>query len=115
MDFCKKYHRNKIDIIEIHNRPEYLSHIKEYFPKTKIILYFHNNPLTMRFSSSINEREFIINNTGDKKYKIISIVIILVMFWPIMSTGSLIKNWNGVLSFYIIGICISLNRVRINN
>ena len=63
LDFCKKYHRNKIDIIEIHNRPEYLPHIKEYFPKTKIILYFHNNPLTMRFSSSINEREFIINNT----------------------------------------------------
>ena len=63
LDFCKKYHQNKIDIIEIHNRPEYLPHIKEYFPKTKIILYFHNNPLTMRLSSSINEREFIINNT----------------------------------------------------
>ena len=62
LDFCKKYHRNKIDIIEIHNRPEYLRHIKKYFPKTKIILYFHNNPLTMRFSSSNNEREFIMNN-----------------------------------------------------
>lgn len=63
LTFCKKYHHNKIDIIEIHNRPEYLPYIKKYFPKTKIILYFHNNPLTMRFSSSVNEREFIINNT----------------------------------------------------
>ena len=83
LDFCKKYHRNKIDIIEIHNRPEYLPHIKEYFPKTKIILYFHNNPLTMRFSSSINEREFIINNT-DK--------IIFISTWIQQKFYSGLKN-----------------------
>ena len=35
----------KIDIIEIHNRPEYVRHIRYYFPKTKIILFFHNDPL----------------------------------------------------------------------
>ena len=46
--------------------------------------------------------------------KYISIACIIILFWPIMSTGSLIKNWNGVLSFYIIGLCISLNRVKIN-
>ena len=34
----------------------------------------------------------LIKNNGDSKYKIISLVIILIMFWPIMSTGSLIKN-----------------------
>ena len=63
LDFCKKYEKTKIDIIEIHNRPEYLSYIKKYFPKTKIILFFHNNPLTMGYSITINEREFIIDNT----------------------------------------------------
>ena len=63
LDFCKKYQKTKIDIIEIHNRPEYLSYIKKYFPKTKIILFFHNNPLTMGYSTTINEREFIIDNT----------------------------------------------------
>ena len=47
-------------------------------------------------------------------YKYVSIACILILFWPIMSTGSLIKNWNGVLTFYIIAICISLNRVKIN-
>ena len=27
LDFCKKYQKTKIDIIEIHNRPEYLTFI----------------------------------------------------------------------------------------
>tara|TARA_B100001057_G_scaffold108320_1_gene106079 strand:- start:1935 stop:3257 length:1323 start_codon:yes stop_codon:yes gene_type:complete len=57
---------------------------------------------------------FIINNTGDKKNKIISIVIILSMFWPIMSTGSLIKNWYGVTTFFIIGMCLCLSRFKNN-
>ena len=57
---------------------------------------------------------FIINNTSDKKYKIISIVIILTMFWPIMSTGSLIKNWFGVTTFFIIGLCMCLSKFKNN-
>ena len=56
---------------------------------------------------------FIINNTGEKKYKIISLVINLIMFWPIMSTGSLIKNWFGVITFFIIGLCIVLVNLKI--
>ncbi len=58
--------------------------------------------------------KFIINNTGDKKYKIISLVILLNMFWPIMSTGSLIKNWFGVTSFFIIGLCMCLSKFKNN-
>ena len=58
--------------------------------------------------------KFIINNTGDKKYKIISIVIIIIMFWPIMSTGSLIKNWFGVTTFFIIGLCMCLSKFKNN-
>ncbi len=57
---------------------------------------------------------FIVSNSGDKKYKIISLVIILSMFWPIMSTGSLIKNWYGVITFFIIGICMCLSRFKNN-
>ena len=44
--------------------------------------------------------------------KIISLVVILIMFWPIMSTGSLIKNWYGVITFFIIGLCMSLSKFR---
>ena len=55
---------------------------------------------------------FIIKNEGEKKYKIISLIIILIMFWPIMSTGSLIKNWYGITTFFIIGISIRLSKFR---
>ncbi len=57
---------------------------------------------------------FIIYSNNNYIFKYISIACILILFWPMMSTGSLIKNWNGILTFYIIAICISLNRVKIN-
>ena len=64
LNFCNKYKDIKIDIIEIHNRPEYLSYIKKYFPNTKINLFFHNDPLTLRGSETIEEREYILLNTN---------------------------------------------------
>ena len=57
---------------------------------------------------------FIAKNKGEKKYKIISLIVILIMFWPIMSTGSLIKNWFGVSTFFIVGLCICLSKFRNN-
>jgi len=61
LDFCNKYNKQEIDIIEIHNRPEYVKYIKKYFPKTKIILTIHNDPLTLRGSIKLKEREFLLN------------------------------------------------------
>ena len=55
---------------------------------------------------------FILYNKGDREYKVISLVIILIMFWPIMSTGSLIKNWYGVITFFIIGLCLCLSKFK---
>ena len=46
------------------------------------------------------------------EYSIISLVPILIMFWPIMSTGSLLKNWNGVSTFFIIGLCLLTSRTK---
>jgi len=57
---------------------------------------------------------FLYYGCNNRIFKYVSIACILILFWPIMSTGSLIKNWNGVLTFYIIAICISLNRIKIN-
>ena len=48
------------DFIEIHNRPNYVQYLKNV--KKKIILYFHNDPLTMTGSSSIKDRLFLLNN-----------------------------------------------------
>ncbi len=56
---------------------------------------------------------FLIKSSNSNMLKYISIACIIILFWPVMSTGSLIKNWNGVLTFYIIGLCISLNRIKI--
>ena len=46
---------NQPDIIEIHNRPNYVDSIFENL-NSKIILYFHNNPLTISGSKSRSER-----------------------------------------------------------
>jgi glycosyltransferase involved in cell wall biosynthesis len=61
INFCNKYKTSSIKIIEIHNRPEYFNYIKKYFPTTKIKLIFHNDPLSLRGSISLKERENIIN------------------------------------------------------
>ena len=61
INFCEKYKSSNIKIIEIHNRPEYYTYIKKYFPKAKIKLIFHNDPLSLRGSISLNERENILS------------------------------------------------------
>ncbi|MDC0060840.1 glycosyltransferase [Candidatus Pelagibacter sp.] len=42
------------DIIEIHNRPVYIEQLVQL--KTNLVLYFHNDPITMIGSKTINER-----------------------------------------------------------
>ena len=49
------------DIIEIHNRPNYVYEITENL-KSKVILYFHNNPLGISGSKSIKERMRLLSN-----------------------------------------------------
>ena len=60
--FLKFENANPSDIIEIHNRPNYF-HLIHYNKKNqKIILYFHNDPLTMTGSRSISNRKKILDN-----------------------------------------------------
>ena len=42
------------DVIEIHNRPNYLKYIKKL--NSKIVLYFHNDPLEMAGSEKVKDR-----------------------------------------------------------
>ncbi len=49
------------DIIEIHNRPNYIKFLRKLKDK-KIILYFHNDPLSMNGSKSVKDRLFLLNN-----------------------------------------------------
>ena len=59
-NFIKIESKKPSDIIEVHNRPIYISLLP--FNKSKKILYFHNDPLSMSGSKSINERVELINN-----------------------------------------------------
>ena len=60
-NFIKRKEVCKADIIEIHNRPNYLKNIL-LIKKPKKILFFHNDPLTMNGSKSIKERLYLIKN-----------------------------------------------------
>ncbi len=85
VDFCKKYKNNKIKIIEIHNRPEYLYYIKKFFPNSKINIIFHNDPLSIRGSIKKDEREEIISNSNK---------LIFISRWIQQRFFSEIKNSN---------------------
>ena len=61
-NFTKIEKEVKSDIIEIHNRPIYLKYILEENIKTKYVLYFHNDPLTIKGSESTKDRLFILEN-----------------------------------------------------
>ena len=60
-EFLKIESEKKSDLIEIHNRPIYLIKLVNNL-KRNFILYFHNDPLTMSGSKSINDRKFLIKN-----------------------------------------------------
>jgi glycosyltransferase involved in cell wall biosynthesis len=59
--FLKFEKKINSDLIEVHNRPNYINLIKNNFNK-KIILYFHNDPLTMSGSKRKQERIGLLNN-----------------------------------------------------
>ena len=59
--FISYQQKNPVDIIEIHNRPNYIDTIKTN-TRSKIILYFHNNPLTISGSKLLSERINLLTN-----------------------------------------------------
>ena len=56
----KKFIYHKYDLIEIHNRPVILNELTQKI-KSRYIMYFHNDPLSMNGSKSINQRLNIIS------------------------------------------------------
>ena len=62
IDTFLKYHEKiNTDLVEVHNRPNYIDLIKKNF-RNKLVLYFHNDPLTMNGSKSIKQRIDLLNN-----------------------------------------------------
>ena len=56
-----EFKNKNFDLIEIHNRPLILFNLI-YKIKNNYIFYFHNDPLSMKGSKSVNERLFILKN-----------------------------------------------------
>lgn len=54
--------KNSIQIIEIHNRPEYAFYLIKNNPNVKINLIFHNDPNTIRYSNNIKYKNYLLNN-----------------------------------------------------
>ena len=66
-DFIKLEKLNNSSIIEVHNRPSYI-HIIDSKVRNKILtLYFHNDPLSMDGSKTIDQRKKLLKSC----YKII--------------------------------------------
>ena len=63
-EYVQKFYdiQNKVkpDIIEIHNRPIYIEKLLEL--DTKLVLYFHNDPITMTGSKTTSERLELLSN-----------------------------------------------------
>ena len=59
-EFLKAEKSLNSDIVEIHNRPNYIKYLKDLNKKT--VLYFHNDPLSMAGSKLVKDRIFLINH-----------------------------------------------------
>ena len=65
--FLKLEKKNKSSIIEIHNRPSYVNILTSEITNRIVTLYFHNDPLSMDGSKSIDDRKKLLKSC----YKII--------------------------------------------
>jgi glycosyltransferase involved in cell wall biosynthesis len=65
--FVKYEIARRSDLIEIHNRPNYLKILIRKLNKRNYSVFFHNDPLSMEGSKTIDERKFLLKNC----YKII--------------------------------------------
>ena len=59
--FIEKSKRFNFDIIEIHNRPLVFKYLKPKVTDPKYVIYFHNDPLSMKGSKTTNERLRLLN------------------------------------------------------
>ena len=60
-EFLKHYRKNNFDLIEIHNRPSYIHQILKNNINAKLVLIFHNNPLNLGGSETLDERQILLD------------------------------------------------------
>ena len=65
--FINLQKKNNFSIIEVHNRPSYINLLEKKIKNKVFSLYFHNDPLSMDGSKTINDRKSLLKSC----YKII--------------------------------------------
>ena len=60
-NLIKEFRKTKFNLIEVHNRPLILFNLVKQI-QNRFIFYFHNDPLSMKGSKTIEERLFILKN-----------------------------------------------------
>ena len=60
-EFIKLQKKINSDLIEVHNRPNYIKQIRDE-TDNKLILYFHNDPIQMNGSKTIKDRIYLLEN-----------------------------------------------------
>ena len=63
VNLITKLKKMNFDIVEIHNRPLVFNYLKKEI-NSKFILYFHNDPISMKGSKSKKERMNLLNNVN---------------------------------------------------
>ena len=63
-EFLKSEKLYPSDLIEIHNRPNYFHMIHNKKINQRLVLYFHNDPLTMTGSRSVSDRKKLLTNAS---------------------------------------------------
>ena len=103
--FLKIQEQEKPDIIEVHNRPIYIKDLEKL--NSKIVLYFHNDPITMIGSKTVTDRIYLLKTCAK---------IIFNSYW---SKKQFLKDLN---KFYhksdileVIHQSINKSNVNINN
>jgi glycosyltransferase involved in cell wall biosynthesis len=61
-EFIKLEKKNKSNLIEIHNRPNYLRNLKNSLSDRSFVIFFHNDPLTMKGSKKLSDRKYLLKN-----------------------------------------------------
>ena len=104
-NFLNYEEEKKSDIIEVHNRPRYINKLYKY--NKNLVLYYHNDPLALKESETVNDRLNLIKKT--KK-------IIFISKW--VKKRFMIGLRNIKLSsnqFEIIQHCTSKKKINIKN
>jgi glycosyltransferase involved in cell wall biosynthesis len=58
--FIEFERKDPSNLIEVHNRPNYLKQLSKSLNKRNFTLFFHNDPLSMEGSKSITDRNFLL-------------------------------------------------------